>query len=211
MKVFSLSDTDSLYVSGEEKFGFLASRMFNATLLSGTIRKFYNFVLKDIESRKFENILDIGSGTGTVLIMLLKKNPELKAHGIEPSRHMIRVAVKKASKNNLSNRLTFSPGSSRSIPGTGKYDLIISTMSFHHWKEREDSVKNIMSRLTSEGRFIVYEVADDGKFSRRMMKEHLLGRKTLEDISSAVGTSVSIIENDGFIRGEFRNIDSGKQ
>lgn len=198
-------------MNGEEKFGFLASRMFNAALLSSTIRKFYNFVEKDLESRKFSTILDIGSGTGTVLIMLLKKNPELHASGIDPSRHMIKVAQKKASKNNLSHRLTFSTGSSRAIPGNGKYDLIISTMSFHHWKDREGSVKNILQRLSPEGSFIVYEATDDGRFSRRMMKEHLLDRKSLEDISSSTGVPVSIIENQGFIRGEFRNTESVKQ
>ncbi len=173
--------------------------------MSRTIRNFYEFVLKDLTSQKFQSILDIGSGRGTVLVRLAEAMPDVEATGIDPSSQMIKLSRRKATKRNLGSRLKFTEGSSRNIPGDQKYDLIISTISFHHWKEKKKSINTIMNHLSSNGRFIVYELYMDGGLTKKMVKSHLLSRKDVETVSSETGFPVRVHEENGFIKAEFIN------
>ena len=196
-----MNDSDSLYLEGEEKFGFFTSRMYNFAGMSKTIRRFYDFVLMDVNKRKFQSILDIGSGTGKILNRIVSHRNDLKAVGIDPSPHMIKVSRKNSARQG--NNIIFERGSSRSIPGEIKFDLIISTMSFHHWKDRESTVKNIMKRLSKNGSFVIYEINIDSTFAKKMVRSHLMSRKDFEEIERKLGIQARIIEDSGYILCEF--------
>ena len=117
------------------------------------------------------------------------------------------------------------PGSWR-IPGDKNFDLIISTMSFHHWKDRESAVKNIMKRLSQNvnvkdaeectkwcsshntcnldiaTRSI--EASSDDTFAKKMVKPHLMSRKNFEEIAQNLGIHARIMEDSGNILCEFK-------
>ncbi len=197
-----MNNPENLYLEGEEKFGFFTSRMYNFAGMSKTIRNFYDFVLKDVSKREFQSILDIGSGTGKILNSIVSNRQEIRAMGIDPSPHMIKVSRKNTSKQG--NNITFENGSSRSIPGDKNFDLIISTMSFHHWKDRESAVKNIMKRLSQNGSFVIYEASSDDTFAKKMVKPHLMSRKNFEEIAQNLGIHARIMEDSGNILCEFK-------
>ena len=193
-----------LYAEGEEKFGRLVSRFYGITRAIPTFRKFYAFVLKDVTTYDFRNVLDIGSGTGFMLLTIAGAKGNFSGLGIDPSPHMVAIATKKSRKLNLQDRISFRGGSSRSIPGDSKFDLIYSTLSFHHWKDGKDSIRNIMDRLNPGAHFAIYEIADDGGFNKRFLRSHLMSRQKFEEISAGLDLTVDIKEENGFIRANFK-------
>jgi len=190
----------SLYVEGEERFGSLGSRMYSFSKIIPTMRNFYKFTLGDMKKMEFENVLDIGSGNGYILVELGKLIPKFAGIGIDPSPQMVSVSSAKATKYGLSDRIKFEIGSSRQIPHDGKFDLIYTAMSFHHWKEREESIHGIMERLNENGKFLVYEVTDNGSFSRKFVKSHLMDANTFKTIAGKEGLDIELREENGFIR-----------
>ncbi|QRF75869.1 ubiquinone/menaquinone biosynthesis methyltransferase [Thermoplasmatales archaeon] len=193
-----------LYAEGEEKFGSLGAKFYGITRAIPTLRKFYNFVLNDLTSCDFGSVLDIGSGTGFLLLSLAGTTENFRGLGIDPSTQMVTKATNKSKKLNLEDRISFKNGSSRSIPGDSKFDLAYSSLSFHHWKDREDSIKNIMERVNIGGSLIFYEITDDGSFNRKFVRSHLMSRQKFEEISTRLGLAVDIKEQNGYIRAKFK-------
>ena len=134
------------------------------------------------------------------LMTVLKENPEISGIGIDPSRHMVHKANLKSKRKGLSGRLRFVQGSSRQIEVSQKFPLIISSLSFHHWKERNESLINIMKFLEESGKFIVYEMYDDGSLNRKLVKSHLMSSDDFKRISEATGFPVDISVHKGILR-----------
>ncbi|WP_393971848.1 class I SAM-dependent methyltransferase [Oxyplasma meridianum] len=193
-----------LYERGEERFGSIGSRMYSFSRIIPTVRNFYKFVLEDLNSMEFQNILDIGCGDGHVIIELAKARSNFKGRGIDPSQQMVNVATKRSKGSGVEQRINFKIGSSREIPDKDKYNVIYTTMSFHHWKEREKSIEGIMQRLKQGGSFIVYEVTDNGSFSKRFVKSHLMDAHTFQRIAQNIGLEIDLKEKSGFIRCMFK-------
>jgi len=141
---------------GEESFGLVKSRLY--ALTARWRRKFIHFVANDVKSRNPESVLDVGCGTGEILSML--RNLEIELYGIDPSPFMLELAEKKIRKANPTSkpsRVHLSQGNSKLIPFARKFDIIFSSLSFHHWNDRDESIPNILERLNENGEFVIYE------------------------------------------------------
>jgi ubiquinone/menaquinone biosynthesis C-methylase UbiE len=146
------------YKNGEEKFGVISSRLYSFGS-SRSMQKFYCFISKDIKKEKPKSILDIGAGPGDLAIKLSEiKNT--KVFCIDPSVSMKKIAENKFAKRKIKN-IEYKLGSSRYIPIKEKFDVIVTTISFHHWKEKESSIRYILKRLNEKGKFIIYEFCYD--------------------------------------------------
>ncbi len=196
--------SENLYKEGEEKFGFFAARGYSISRLVPTMRHFYNFVLNDLSKLQFQTVLDIGSGDGYVLSKLSKLTKGNRYFGVDPSPHMVYVSSKKSKKIN-DVRIQFLMGSSRQIPDEIKADIIYTTLSFHHWKDRETSIPYIMGHLNNGGAFNIYEVEYNGDLSRRFVRSHTVNRDLFEKIGKKLNVNYDILEEDGFIRCSFKN------
>ena len=192
-----------LYLDGEEKFGYLGSMVYNFTKASKTIRNFYKFVISDLDKHSFQSIMDVGSGRGYILSKIVAMKPEVNALGIDPSPFMVKLADKHARKLGLSKSLKFELGSSRDIPGYQTFDVIISTLSFHHWKNKDEAIAFLMKRLNPGGSLLIYEITDNGSINRKFVRSHLLNKEDFEKMSNKIGIPVTIVEYAGFIRAEF--------
>ena len=71
------------------------------------------------------NILDIGTGSGCILISILKELKKSRGIGIDISAEAIKVAKLNSKKHNLHNRIKFKCFDLNSF-FIGKYDLIVS-------------------------------------------------------------------------------------
>jgi len=182
---------NALYVEGEERFGWMLSSLYVAGRLLPIMRRFYRFVLSDMKERSFSTLLDIGCGDGYVLRRLATVNREFSGKGIDPSRHMISIARKKARRDGISN-LEFELGSSRMIPGKEKFDIIISSLSFHHWHGREEAIAEITGRLNEGGHFIVYEFRAGSGMMQRLGKSHMVSEEFFRNLP--LGESVRLEE-----------------
>ena len=135
----------------------------NIVSISPVMKDFYRGVVDEVLSKvPAGRILDIGTGPGYVPIMMAKKSNNLEIKGIDISQAMVNIAAKNARKAGLSERLEFKPGSAGSVPfGDGYFDLVITTLSFHHWSKPVESLKEIRRVLTSGGEVWIYELQRD--------------------------------------------------
>jgi len=167
----------------EESFGFVKSRLY--ALTSHWRRRFIQFVADDIKSRKPRSVLDIGCGTGDILIQLRSRGIEL--YGIDPSSFMLELAEKKIRNSDPNHELSpvsLVRGNNKHIPFDRKFDLIFSSLSFHHWKERDESIPDILGRLSGYGEFVIYEYdRETMSFLRRLvMGKHSLSASDVEGL-----------------------------
>jgi ubiquinone/menaquinone biosynthesis C-methylase UbiE len=120
-------------------------------------RNFIEFVANDVKSRNPNSVLDIGCGTGEILSMLTKHGIEL--YGIDPSPFMLELAEKRIRDSNAGKFSTVNLrlGDSGHISFDRKFDIIFSSLSFHHWTDRERNIPTILERLNENGEFVIYE------------------------------------------------------
>jgi ubiquinone/menaquinone biosynthesis C-methylase UbiE len=167
----------------DESFGFVKSRLYDLT--SHWRRRFIQFVADDIRSRNPRSVLDIGCGTGDILIQLRRLGIEL--YGIDPSSFMLELAEKKIRDSGPNHELSpvvLSRGNNRHIPFDRKFDIIFSSLSFHHWKDRDESIPDILARLSGHGEFVIYEYDGEAmSFLRRLvMGKHTLSAADVEGL-----------------------------
>ena len=122
--------------------------------------RFSNFIssLKklDIKGR----YLEIGSGPGilTQVIATQHTNAEITACDISPE--MIKLAQQDLAEN-LKTRIKYKLGDAcdiNSIKDFGKFDLIYSTFTLHHWDNAELAIKNLYSMLNDKGLLYIYDL-----------------------------------------------------
>ena len=146
------------YEKGEERFGFISSRIYSIGS-SKAMKGFYSFVAKDIKRYRPKRILDVGAGPGDLAI-ILSKMKDVEIYCVDPSYSMKRIAKKKFTRDRIKN-VRYELGSSRNIPFNEKFDVIVTTISFHHWKEKEKSINYLLKKLNKKGIFIIYEFCYD--------------------------------------------------
>jgi len=95
------------------------------------------------------NILDIGCGTGRLLRKVSACWPSARLTGVDPAEGMIREA------RNLTPEATFYVSSAESLPlPDASADLVMSTMSFHHWQNQAQGVCQ-MARVLHPGGYVI--------------------------------------------------------
>ena len=84
-----------------------------------------DFILKTTKQKSKLRILDIGTGSGCILLSILKERKDFYGIGIDISKKCIEISKINASKLNLSSRIKFFKSNVDNF-FFGKYDLIIS-------------------------------------------------------------------------------------
>jgi ubiquinone/menaquinone biosynthesis C-methylase UbiE len=104
-------------------------------------------------------ILDIGCGTGVLLRHLAGSYPLARLVGVDAAAGMIRQA-QAAVPNGLS--LSFAEARAEQLPfADGTFDLVVSTMSFHHWADQQLGLHEVRRVLGAEGCFVLTDVVVD--------------------------------------------------
>jgi len=81
--------------------------------------------LKLINVNQNKLILDIGTGSGCIILSLIKERPKLRGNAIDVSKNALKVAKINAKMHQLINRIKFYNSSVDNF-FKGKYDLIVS-------------------------------------------------------------------------------------
>lgn len=186
------------YLEDEERFGFITSFLYSLCIRLPPIKRFYLFVADDLGKKRFGSMLDIGTGPGYVPIMLATTGKIGSIYAVDPSKAMVRIA--RARSKGLDIR--FVEGSSRYVPFRTKFDLIISTLSFHHWKEKENSLSYLKKFLKKNGEIRIYEFEKSRRGLRRYFPPaHAVSRKEMLDMAVRARLRVkSINRRGGFIK-----------
>ena len=89
----------------------------------------YPPMLAELETDPFDNVLDVGCGTGPVIELLAKKYPEKHFVGLDITPAMIEAARSKGLPN-----AEFVVGDAENLPfGDGGFDAVLCSNSFHHY------------------------------------------------------------------------------
>ena len=172
---------DDYYIEGEERFGRFTTSFYNV-IAWRMLKKLYNFALEEFNGINPKTILDIGAGPGKLTIMVAKKYENAKIYAIDPSKYMVEVEKKNFKKENID--CNCAQGSSREIPFENKFDLIYTTLSFHHWKRQEESISHILSKLNINGYFIIIEFLNEYyKSNVSQHKKHSLSKEYSESLN----------------------------
>ena len=104
-------------------------------------------------NKKNLNILDIGTGTGCILLSILSELTLSKGIGVDVCHEAVKVAIKNASKHNLSHKGKFYKKSFTEIYNS-KFDIIVSNPPYIRKKELKnlkDDIKKFEPKLALDG------------------------------------------------------------
>lgn len=106
-------------------------------------------IAKYLENKEYDNLLDIGCGTG-YLIDLLKKH-KAQYTGLDLSPNMIKIAKSKNIKN-----AKFIEGVSDNLPfDDNTFDVVTCSQSFHHYPDTDKALKEAYRVLKPGGLYII--------------------------------------------------------
>ena len=120
-----------------------------------------DFVIAD---RKYRHALDFGAGTGLISFSLT--NLPAKITLLDSSSEMLRIASEKPIAATIDLEIMCADIMEKDCL-TDKYDLIYSSMVFHHVRDIEAAMVTLSSHLENAGKMIIVDlVSDDGAFHR---------------------------------------------
>lgn len=120
-----------------------------------------------LKLKPYERLLDLGCGTGSLLMVAKKKNPYVEMVGVDVDKKILEIAQKKIQKNNLNIKLIKSSADKLPFPDSS-FDIVVSTLVFHHLPTdvKKETLKEVHRILKKNGRFLL---VDFGKL-RRFLK-----------------------------------------
>ena len=135
-------DEPVAYITGKKEFWDYEFFVNYRTLIPRPETELLLYKVLKIFNNKMINILDIGTGSGCILLSILKVLKFSRGIGIDISPKAVRVAKQNSLKLNLSNRSKFMIFDINKF-NAGKYDLIISNPPYIPIKDLKNLDRNI--------------------------------------------------------------------
>ncbi len=106
--------------------------------------------------------VDLGCGSGLLAIELARQSPTLRVTGVDLSDEMLVQAEGYARRARVGDRVSFKKGDTQQIPfPDGSLDLVVSTLSLHHWSNPCAALSEIARVLRPGGHFLVLDMRRD--------------------------------------------------
>lgn len=158
-------------------------------------RECYPFVMEAIEDIKFNKVLDLGCGTGTILEQISQTYSFAELYGIDLSEKMIGQA-----KQRLDTKAVLSTGDAENLPyENNSFDLVCCVESFHHYPNPNKALSEINRILKTGGTFLLCDTwsksplrqimnflirfSDDGDV-------HIYSEREIKKLTSATGFNI---------------------
>jgi ubiquinone/menaquinone biosynthesis C-methylase UbiE len=130
-------------------------------LLSGVLaRPLYRRVVADVSNVGLPAgsvVLDVGTGPGRVPRLIAAAYPTVEVEGVDLSPEMIARATSTANRTRTSN-LRFRVGDVAALPfADNSVDLVVSTLSLHHWDDPAAGLNEIVRVLGPGGQAWIYD------------------------------------------------------
>ena len=110
-------------------------------------RKLYPHIIDELSHIAFDNLLDVGCGTGEILNSVKNIYPSASIYGIDISEEMLKKA-----KEKLLDAAEISLGDAEHLPyENGKFDLLMCTDSFHHYPNPQKAIEEFYRVLKKDG------------------------------------------------------------
>ena len=156
-------------------------------------------VLSYLRPQSTKKILDIGTGSGCIIISILKERKKCKGVGIDISKNAIKLAKYNAKIQHIKNRIKFFHSDIDNF-FLDKYDLIISNPPYikqHEINGLEKDIRNYEPRVALNGGIDGYsKIRLTIKRSSALIKKN--GKLFLEIGSNQVMETLKILKLNGF-------------
>jgi ubiquinone/menaquinone biosynthesis C-methylase UbiE len=124
-------------------------------------RPLYRRIAADVAGARLRGgafVLDVGTGPGRVPLLIAQRCPSLIVEGIDLSEQMIARAAQAASAAE-GDRVTYRVADVRTLPyPDASIDLVVSSLSLHHWTDVPAGLAEIRRVLRPGGRAWIYDV-----------------------------------------------------
>ncbi|HEX9933742.1 MAG TPA: class I SAM-dependent methyltransferase [bacterium] len=154
--------------------------------------------------RKNDRVLDLGCGTGLLSLKFVKK-AKCTVQGMDRSPEMLQLFERKIKKLRLSDQITCKLADAERLSlKNDSFDIIASTVTLHHVRNKVRVLKKIHAILKPGGRFILGDIDMDttGK---------LTDPRRLKRILDYLNDELVLALQEGGIRTFSRMYDNGKK
>jgi ubiquinone/menaquinone biosynthesis C-methylase UbiE len=128
------------------------------------------------------SILDIGCGTGCLLHDISLQWPEARLYGVDPAEQML------AEAHRHNPNVTFMRAPAESLPFPDQTaDMVISSISFHHWIDQQRGVREVARVLRPGGWFCL---ADHNFVLARLFGDKVRSSKEIRAIMIGAGLTI---------------------
>jgi ubiquinone/menaquinone biosynthesis C-methylase UbiE len=129
-------------------------------MASRLLRRVYRRLARDVAWQAGEGaaVLDVGTGPGVLLVELAELRPDLRLTGVDLSADMVRAAQRKLVR--YGDRASAVTADVVDLPfEAASFDLIVSSVSLHHWSRPGDAAVELARVLRPGGMVCVYDFA----------------------------------------------------
>jgi len=129
-------------------------------------------------------VLDIGCGTGRLLRRAAARWPAARLFGVDPARGMVEVAQR------LTPSAEIHEGFAESLPlGDASIDLVLSSISMHHWRDAGQGMLEAARVLRPEGIFCLADISFP-PWLAKLLRTRGKNRKGVRELLSRSGFEV---------------------
>ncbi len=135
-----------------------ASRHYSAWA-TGPLRWIYRSLARDVAAAapRGATVLDVGTGPAVLLAELARLRPDLKLIGIDLSPDMVAAAARNLAPH--APRASVQVGDVANLSlGDGSVDLVVSSLSAHHWEDPAAASGELARVLRPGGRAFIYDI-----------------------------------------------------
>lgn len=122
----------------------------------------FGAMLKDMKALNVSgHYLEIGAGPGILAAMIAEDNPHIRITTVDLSPDMVALANEHVKERKLQDRiscLVADANGEKTMEGLGKFDLVYSAFSLHHWKDPEKSISNLWKAVRDNGILYIHDL-----------------------------------------------------
>lgn len=134
-------------------------------------------------------VIDVGCGTGRLLRRASLLWPEAELFGVDPAERMV------SETSRLGTNARIELGMAEALPfGGGSADLVMSSLSFHHWADQGRGIREIYRVLRPGG---VLCLADHSFPFAMLTRDKVRSRRQIRELISVAGFAVIAQKNAG--------------
>jgi hypothetical protein len=148
-------------VFGTDQFSYLSTHPESAAIFDGAMREITRGVnaalLRSYPFGAFRWIMDVGGGTGSLLIPMLEENPEMRGSVFELP-HVARQARERLATTSVASRCDVLDGDAvQGVPSGADAYMFKSVLHMHGDDNAVKSLRNCRSAMTSDSKVILIE------------------------------------------------------
>ena len=136
-------------------------------------------------------ILDVGCGTGRLLRSAAVRFPGARLVGVDAAIEMVKQAEASIPAGVA---IEFQQATAEQLPfPNAQFDLVFSTLTFHHWRDQRKGIAEVARVLAPEGRWLLADFIAAGlmRYVRRLLRlRQFPERGDVDGMLAAVGLGV---------------------